>query len=114
MAKTIRRDTLKKMIENGKIEAKCTFKLTDDYVFDNAYNFGKTEWLPARLARPTYEEITLHNGNKITQCTDSDHKDGYANFNDWDFSKGAKAYLADDGTISFRVSSNEHYTLRKV
>jgi hypothetical protein len=47
---TVRRDVLRRMIEAGKMEAKVNYRYSDDYAFDNATNFGKTEWLPATVS----------------------------------------------------------------
>lgn len=110
--KTIRRDWLKKQIENGKAEAKCDIHLTDDYVFDNAYGFGKTEWLPCRISKPVYEHIILENGAEIDMCVDSDHKDGYINLRSYHFDSGSKASDNGDGTINLKVHSNLYYTIR--
>ena len=113
--KTIKRNWLKKQIEAGNMEAKCNYVLTDDYAFDNAYNFRKTEWLPARISHPTYREIALQNGSVITQRDDEDYKEGALNFKDYDFTfSTGRAYRNDDGTISFYPLSGESYTLREV
>lgn len=111
--KTIRRDWLKRQIEKGNIEAKCNHKFTDDYAFDNAYNFGKTDWMPARIKHPQYETYTNEIGSVLTRRTDDDLKDGYLNFREDDFGyKSGMAYYNDDGSIHFSVLSSESYTLR--
>jgi len=113
-SKTIRRDTLMKMIDAGKIEAKCDISLTDDYAFDNANGFGKTGWLKARISRPTFKTITLQNGFERDVLDDSDFIEGMMNFKTHDFTGNCgKAYRQNDGTIFFYCHSNLSYTLRE-
>jgi hypothetical protein len=113
MKNTIKRNWLKKQIELGKVEAKCNFKLTDDYAWDNADNFGKTDWMPARISHPTYAEYTTACGSVCTRCVDDDFVQGSLNFHDSDFAyKTGYACHNDDGTIRFSVLSGELYTLR--
>lgn len=47
----MRRDVLRRRIESGALVARCAHRYTDDYAGDAADNFGKTEWLPARIER---------------------------------------------------------------
>ena len=96
--KTIRRDKIKRLIENGKIEARCKYRYTDDYAYDNIANFGKTGWLPARISSGY-----------------SDKKEGYINFEEHDFRyKSGTAWENEDGTITFMVLSNNSFALRIV
>ena len=111
--KTIRRDWLKKQIEAGKVEAKCNFHYTDDYAFDNAYGFGKTEWMPAHIMHPTFERRTNYVGNPVDVCVNDDRREGHLNFLQCQFSSTPNVcYWQDDGTIRFGWHSNESYTLR--
>jgi len=111
--KTIRRDWLKRQIEKGNVEAKCQHDLTDDYQFDNANDFGKTDWMEARMSRPTYKEVTNYVGNKVTVVDDRDFIDGIMNFKDYEFTgKSGGAYRTNDETIHLYVHSNLSYTLR--
>lgn len=111
--KTMRRDVLKKQIEAGKFEAMCEMDLTDDYQFDNAYNFRKTTWMPARVSHPEYQEFTLENKSVITRCVNDDRMEGFLNFQDYDFTgKCGYACVNDDGTITLKVTSNNWYKLR--
>lgn len=112
--KTIRRDSLKKQIEAGKLEAKCTMHLTDDYKFDDANKFGKTEWKPARMRKPEFAQYTHANGAVTYYSKNDDMKEGFMNFMEHDFSDGVKAYWNDQGTITLRVHSNEWYELRVI
>jgi len=113
--KTMRRDTLKKKVEAGKMEAKCNHHYTDDYAYDNAVNFGETDWMPAHIMHPTYKEVTLQNGNKMTVRDDEDRKAGFFNLMNCDFTgNGGHAWLAEDGTICLYVHSNLSYQLREV
>lgn len=112
--KTVRRDWIKKQIELGNIEAKCDYIYTDDYAYDNAYNFGKTDWMPARISRPTYKDITLQNGSVMTMIDDRDFVDGFMNFKDHDFEYSTGRCYWDENceTISFIPLSGHSYTLR--
>lgn len=113
--KTIRRDTLMKMIDAGKIEAKCDIHLTDDYGFDNANGFGKTGWMKARISRPTWKTITLQYGIERDVVDDRDFIEGAMNFKTHDFNGNCgKAWMQPDGTIFFYIHSNLSYTLRIV
>lgn len=112
---TVKRNWLVKQIEAGKVEAKCTHYMTDDYAYDNANGFGKTGWMPARISNPTWRTITLQNGNTMDVVDDHDFIEGQMNFHASDFSgKSGGAYRQNDGTISFYIHSNAHYTLRIV
>ena len=111
--KTIKRNWLKKQIELGKVEAKCNYHMTDDYAFDNAYGFGKTDWMKARISRPTWKEVELYNGNKKTIVDNHDFIDGQMNFKDYDFEgKPGRAWGNENGTITLYVHSNLSYELR--
>ena len=97
MKSTIRRDYIKKQIALGKVEARCNYKLSDDYSFDSAIDYGKTEWLPVKLSEPknrTYSEPCIY----------------FADY-DFKFSTGM-AWKNDDGTITFAPLASECYTLR--
>lgn len=110
---TVKRNWLKKQIEKGLVEAKSDMQLTDDYARDNADNFGVTGWMPARIRHPRFGKWTLPNGIEIDRCEDSDFVEGQINFNASDFTTTTGyAYRQDDGTISFAVHGNSHYTLR--
>lgn len=113
MKNTVRRDWIKRQIENGNIEVKCNYILTDDYAWDNAVDFGKTGWMPARISNPKYEEYINPVGNKMNRCVDHDELQGYINFRDHDFKfKSGFAYKKEDGTIQFCPLSGQSYTLR--
>ena len=110
---TVNRGWLKKQIANGKVEAKCRYAMTDDYRFDNANEFGKTDWMQARFYYPVFGKVTLQNGITITRCEKDDRKEGQANFSESDLkTKSGAAYRNDDGTITLRIHSNEVWTLR--
>ena len=46
----IRRPAAVKMLRSGRVTARVTMKATDDYAFDNAYNFGRGACDPITLA----------------------------------------------------------------
>ena len=112
MSKTIKRNWLMEQIELGKVEAKCDIKLTDDYAFDNATNFGETDWFPAYIRKPVFEEFTLENGSVINRCTDHDWRDNAIALMTHDFSgKSGYAIQNNDGTYGLK-SAGTYYTLR--
>ena len=90
------------------MEAMCSFYFTDDYQFDNAYNFSKAGWLPARITKPELCEDGWHIKNR-------DIQPGFINFevNDFKTNSGG-AWLNSDGTISLAIHSNLVYNLREV
>ena len=88
-----RRDWLKRRIEAGLMEARCKYHYTDDYAFDNAYNFGITDWLPARIK-------------------DDEHKTGFINFSESDFKYKSGGCRLDGDVISFHIHSNLLYEIR--
>lgn len=88
------RGGLKKLLSAGLIEAKCDYVYTDDYAFDAAYNFQKTDWMPAGFSE--------------------DHGQGKtANFSSWDLStRSGCAWVNNDGTATLLIHRNESWTLR--
>lgn len=115
--KTIRRDWIKKQIALGNIEAKCDYIYTDDYAFDNAYGFQKTDWMIARLApERKWEEIILPNGNTTHRLINSEEltKEGFMSFeaHDFEYSTGRCYWDENCETISFIPLSGHSYTLR--
>lgn len=94
----LRRNKLKKMIEKGLLIAKCESQYTDDYKLDVATNFGKTDYKPC----------------KIKDSAQTDFSDDIK-FYDCSFtSKCGYAQKCEDGTIYFKVSSNESYRLKAI
>lgn len=87
----VNRGWLLRQVEAGNVEVKCNYSMTDDYAFDAAYNFGKTDWMPAQ---------------------DYFKKDGCALA--WYFStKGGFAYWNEDKSeIAMSVYSNYSLQLR--
>lgn len=111
--KTVNRGWLKRQVEAGKVEAKCDYHFTDDYAWDNASGFGKTDWLPARIQHPTYKEVG-EPGHERSITDNDDFIEGMMNFREWDFkAQSGAAYCRDGETdIHFRIHSNLVYTLR--
>lgn len=96
----INRQSLKKLIASGALEAKCDGHYTDDYAYDAAANFRKTEWLPARYVDA---QMARHENSEPGTLT----------FGNWDFkTSSGLAYLDKDGSYSLHVHSNLSYTLR--
>lgn len=112
---TIQRDWLKKQIEKGLVEAKCELHLTDDYQFDDANGFGKTEWLPAHIMHPTMRTVTLDNGVEREIVVADNRLEGHLNLYAYYFDRnGGSAHRNADGTIHLRIHSNLYYSLRIV
>lgn len=106
MSKTVNRGWLKRRILEGKVEAKCNYKYSDDYAYDAAVNFNKSEqWLPARITEP--------HTNPETGRYDQDRREGFMNFDASDFRNYGRAWLDDDGTICLYFGYRS-YTLRLV
>lgn len=92
---TVNRGTLMKLIAVGGIEAKCKYRYTDDYWWDNESDFGRTDWLRAVID------------------DNSGASNGCARFTKDDFdSETGKAWLNKDGTVTLKVHGNESWTLR--
>ena len=64
--------------------AKCLYCYTDDYGFDKANNFGKTEWVDARELKLT----------------------------DWDFRTKSGGAWENNGVITLSLHSNLSYELK--
>lgn len=115
--KTIRRDWLKKQVEQGKIQARCVFEIEHDGT--GAYDRFGGEWLDARIRRPRFEDYVTQYGTTMSRCADSDFVEGKSNFNESDFTtKSGGAYLAGvdpEGRklYSLHIHSNSCYTLRE-
>jgi hypothetical protein len=112
---TIRRDWLHKQIDAGKMEVKCNYHFTDDYAFDNANKGGATEWMPARIRRPTFSKYVTPGGWENDYCSNDDHIEGTMSFHLSDFTgKSGMAYWGDEAKtlIRFSIHSNASYTLR--
>lgn len=109
--KTINRRGLATKVRKGLVVAKCEMHLTDDYAFDNAYGFGKTDWMPAHLMTSSPAKyVPAHLGQ-----IDWDRREGCLNLYPHDFEgKSGSAYQDDDGLIHLRVHSNLHYVMRIV
>ena len=85
--KTIKRNWLKKQIELGNIEIKCTGVYTDDYAFDSAYNYQKSDWKKADIK----------------------------NYSDQDFKyKSGYAYIDENGLIHWIMLCNHYYECRLI
>lgn len=91
---TINRAWLKRQLEAGNIEAKPAQRLTDDYAYDAATNFGVTDWAPARIGK--YE----------------DWKEGYHNIAEYQLRGHISAYMTQDGIIHLNFGGT-HSELRQ-
>lgn len=114
---TVNRGWLRKQIEAGNVEVKCDYSMTDDYAWDNASGFGKTDWMPARIRHPKFTEYTNDVGNTCHRCIDDDRKDGYMNLDEHDLtSRSGMAYRdsKDNSIIRLSPYSNLCYSMRIV
>jgi hypothetical protein len=92
----VNRGWLKRLVQAGKVEARCDYHLTDDYAFDVGRDPGRIRWMPARFSTGY-----------------GDFVEGQMNLRDLDFSGPVgRAWLSDDGTITLDVHSNCCYSLR--
>jgi len=93
------RGHLKRLIAKSMIEARCRYHYTDDYAWDNATNFGKTDWLSA------YLKSEIKEGEQVKGII----------FEDWDF-KTSSGYLSlnreKEGIYTFAIHSNLVYEVR--
>lgn len=96
MGKTMRRDYLLRKVQRGELEGRCTQSLTDDYAWDAATNFGKTDWLPINVI----ENV-------------KDRKEGHLNIFSLEFRGSCgRAYRNDDGTITLYFPGT-YYEMRE-
>ena len=96
---TVNRGWLKRQIEAGKMEIKCRYEYTDDYAGDAAANFGKTDWMPARIG-----------------STLNDKAEGVISLQEYSFKgRDGAAYRTDDSSvITLRVYRGLVYEFRAV
>lgn len=87
--KKINRLWLKNQILKGNVEGRCDYRYSDDYAWDAATNFGKTDWLPCRITHPHEDEY-----GRWT----NDHLEGYINFRNSDF-RGYGSCWADNDEL---------------
>lgn len=80
----------------GELFAKCNYRLTDDYAWDNASGFGKmAEYLPVNI---------VEDGE--------DSKVGSINFREWEFkTKSGRVWVNKDGTFTLLIHQNLCYTV---
>ena len=81
--KTITKPQLRNLLKTRTLQARRTGRYTDDYAFDNAVNFGKTDWqpivyLPPSRINPESKDLFIWTDDNL---------------------KHAKAYTTKDGTI---------------
>lgn len=93
-SKTIRRDALMRRIAEGKLIGKVDYHYTDDYAFDAAVNFRKSDWLEINLIE-----------------TGKDFINGKLNLYFSDFSGYGSAWINADGLISL-FFGYKSYSLR--
>ena len=101
MTKTIRRDKIRRDIEKGLMEARCKYRYTDNYIWDSASNFGKTDWMPARIQKNSDDFIP-------GMMNFRDDPDGFSDFR----TKSGAAWWKDDGTITLLVLPGTSFALR--
>lgn len=92
---TVRRDKLMRDIAKGLYVAKCDYRYTDDYAFDNANGFGKTDWKEAVIKRPS-----------------ENHRNDVIALPEYYFEGSGCAWRNNDDTVNLSVHSNKSYTLK--
>ena len=97
--KTVNRGKLKRLAEQGKLLGRCKYRYTDDYIYDNATNFGRMEnYFPVFL-------IPNEGRHEIPE--------GHIGIYEWYFTcKSGRAWEEEDGTITFYPHSNLSYQLK--
>jgi hypothetical protein len=95
---TVNRGWLKRQILKGNVEAKRLSRYTDDYLWDVATDFGRTDWLPA---------VVISEEERKFGYT----PDGRFKFEEGDFRGFGRAWWNDDGTITLSFGW-ESYELR--
>ena len=96
---TVIRGMLKNRARDGRLMARCDYRLTDDYRYDAATDFGKTEFMP----------VELDEGQSWR-----DRKEGVMYLRPDYFKGHGRAWKNSDGTICLIVHSNLSYTLKIV
>jgi len=98
---TINRGMLKNRARQGRLMARCNYRMTDDYRYDAASNFGKTEWMSVELDEGV--------------CW-SERKEGVMYLSPDDFTGHGRAYKhnGDSEIINLHVHSNLCYSLKIV
>lgn len=125
MCKKIRRNTFTKNLKAGMYTARCKEHLTDDYAFDAATNFGRTEMMEARYF-PSFwtwlDEVGLNDqfkpfendieASKIRRRYQEERDaEGGMVFTD-ETIKMADIYQDDETTVALYVHSNLSYELK--
>lgn len=117
VAKKVNRGWLLRRALEGKLWLKCNFSLTDDYAFDNAYNFGEMDHYKQVAVMPEYVKPDGYD-----QMSYDDQRRLYGQFRDdfltanqgkiirykGDF-KGSGYVFGDKQKGSFSVHSNLSY-----
>lgn len=102
--KTANRGMLKNRARDGRLIAKCDYRFSDDYQYDAASNFGKTDWMP----------VVLNDNGEGERINWRDREEGKM-YLDPDYFRGhGRAWYNGDDTITLIVHSNLSYTLKIV
>jgi hypothetical protein len=91
---TINRGWLRRRIEAGEVEAKCDYQYSDDYAWDAATDFRKTDWMPARV-RPDGELYSAA-------------PSGFTTFDPSDFRGFGSCWKEPDGTMKLFFGYRSH------
>lgn len=101
----VRRDTLLRAARKGKLVAKCTGHYTDDYAFDAAYNFGRSEtYLPVYVLGEDEPRNAAPEGHVVLWAHEFKGRSGGA----W------RVMDRDPEVIHFNVHSNKHFEMKVV
>jgi hypothetical protein len=79
--KTITKPQLRKLLKTRTLQARRTGRYTDDYAFDNAVNFGKTDWqpivyLPPSRINPESKDLFIWTDENLKHAKAYTTKDG--------------------------------------
>ena len=79
--KTITKPQLRNLLKTRTLQARRTGRYTDDYAFDNAVNFGKTDWqpivyLPPSRINPESKDLFIWTDDNLKHAKAYTTKDG--------------------------------------
>lgn len=118
---TVNRGWLKRQIQSGNVIAKCNYHYTDDYAWDAAVDYQRTDWLPAYFNPPQrWELANPDNPHGPHHCVNNHERNpqGYISFDDHDLdSTSGRAYWSEDdgeAVIKLSVHSNLLFTLKLI
>jgi hypothetical protein len=107
---TVSKTQLRKILLQGKgLKYKCNGRYTDDYAFDNAYNFGITDYIDIPVS--TLKRLLVDG----EQFSSREHGMGlvYCATVGWYSGLYSVSYLADTNEMNFYAGQNESFTIKE-